>query len=1239
MYPIADSVNNFKSHKMKRPPLLLFRVIIFLIFTLIHVNGFSQKNPAIAAGWQDKNPFSQKVFIENKGQFDNVFPQKLLQNNNIKYVVRNEGLEIYFTNLGVIYRHFEKPVLTEEEKEKREHEQEGKKGSTKEKKFDAVSYSLNEQWIGANPKARIIGEDQVENYFTYPTTSQSVIKADGFKKIVYQNIYPHIDIEYTFPQNKEGIKYAFILHPGADPSVIKMNYDDGKKVQLDAAGNVLIKSSLGNFTDHTPVSYYAGGKGIVSSFVLDKESVSFHLENYDATKTAIIDPWTTVPTFPGTNKAYDVDWDYQGNIYIMGGDYPYQLIKLNSAGAIQWTYVNTGFSTAESDYGDFAIDRNSGTAYICEPYNSSPGARIRKVNTGGALVLTFPGNPSINEMWRITYNSCTHKGVVGCGNTTFSYQAATFDTMLTSITPANVLGTTQQYIDITMLTIDDTNAYMVTTQNGVTNTDNTLMKAPIATALAPTTFLVSSGYNLTEGACATYKSTSNSNGNNGIGKGTNFLYTYDGAVLKKWSPWSGALLGSVTVTGVPSSCGGLAVDACDNVFVGTLTGVKEYNSSLVLVTTVTTASEVYDVVIGIAGQIYACGNAFVSQLPLITSCTGAASFSLSSVSSPATCAGNDGTATVSVLGSPGPFSYSWFPGGQTTATATGLSPGTYVVSVSQSSGASCTNGGVSKDTVVVTASSGFTSQTFTTVRSCLDSTTATINVTGGTPSFTYSWSGGQTTQTVSGLMAGVYTVTVIDAAGCQTIDSVTVVNMGVLSATYTSQNILCSTLGSISLNVTGGASPYDYTWSSGDSTQNITNITTPATYSVTVTDANGCVASLTGIAITGAPVWNISSLTIGNTTCNGSNGSASVQLSNSSSYSMFYYWTDSFGTPIGIITDSTITGLPAGTYFVEVYDSTFCKDTILTINILPSTNFIPTVSGTNTICLGQNTTLTAAGGVSYTWNPGGIATAAATVSPVATTTYTVTGTNAAGCTGTATYVVTISSLPVSAGGSTTICEGQSATLTSGGGTTYTWSPGGASSSSVSVSPTSTTTYTVTGTTSGCNGTATVTVNVNSAPIISAGPDVIVMEGASTTLNASGGGTYTWSPPAGLSCTNCQSPIATPLQPTIYCVTVTNGAGCTTNDCVEVGIEYQIEIPNVFTPNGDGTNETFYIHGLKLGVAPIKIYNRWGRVVYESLGYNNDWNGDGVSDGVYYYILNYPLNGKSYAGFIQILATK
>jgi gliding motility-associated-like protein len=105
----------------------------------------------------------------------------------------------------------------------------------------------------------------------------------------------------------------------------------------------------------------------------------------------------------------------------------------------------------------------------------------------------------------------------------------------------------------------------------------------------------------------------------------------------------------------------------------------------------------------------------------------------------------------------------------------------------------------------------------------------------------------------------------------------------------------------------------------------------------------------------------------------------------------------------------------------------------------------------------------------------------------------------------------------------------------------------------------------------------------------------------------------------------------------YWVRVTNICGSTTDT---IKISYcDIEIPNVITVNGDGINDVFSIRGLQLGVADVKILNRWGNLIYETKGYNNDWSPKDINDGVYYYIINYPPNNKTYTGFVSVFGTK
>ena len=192
------------------------------------------------------------------------------------------------------------------------------------------------------------------------------------------------------------------------------------------------------------------------------------------------------------------------------------------------------------------------------------------------------------------------------------------------------------------------------------------------------------------------------------------------------------------------------------------------------------------------------------------------------------------------------------------------------------------------------------------------------------------------------------------------------------------------------------------------------------------------------------------------------------------------------------------------TYTVTGTDGGGCINTdqvIVTVNPLPSVNAGPDVS----VCIGASATLSGSGAITYTWNNGvsnGVA-----FTPAATTTYTVTGTNANGCTNTDQVLVTVNPLPnVNAGTDQTICVGASVTLSGAGAVNYTWNNG--VTNGVAFAPASTTTYTVTGTNAnGCVNTDQVLVTVNPLPTVNAGPDVAVCVGQSVTLTGSGAATY------------------------------------------------------------------------------------------------------------------------------------
>jgi len=167
-------------------------------------------------------------------------------------------------------------------------------------------------------------------------------------------------------------------------------------------------------------------------------------------------------------------------------------------------------------------------------------------------------------------------------------------------------------------------------------------------------------------------------------------------------------------------------------------------------------------------------------------------------------------------------------------------------------------------------------------------------------------------------------------------------------------------------------------------------------------------------------------------------------------------------------------------------------------------------------------------------------------------------------------------------------------------------------------------YTVTLAASNANGTSTTTstnyITVFPSPTATVSSDVIITPGSTTQLIAAGGGTYNWFPATGLSCTNCNNPIANPTQTTIYCVEVANTDGCLDTACVKVTVELpclnninELTAPNAFSPNQDNVNDEFCLQGWDICSEnfEIVIYDRWGEKVFESTNPNFCW--DGIYD--------------------------
>ncbi len=195
-----------------------------------------------------------------------------------------------------------------------------------------------------------------------------------------------------------------------------------------------------------------------------------------------------------------------------------------------------------------------------------------------------------------------------------------------------------------------------------------------------------------------------------------------------------------------------------------------------------------------------------------------------------------GSIDLSVSGGTTPYGYSW-SNGATTEDISGLSAGTYTVTVTDFNGCTTTA------SATVTEPDPLTATAVATPETCNEDDDGSIDlsVSGGTTPYGYSWSNGATTEDISGLSAGTYTVTVTDFNGCTTTASATVTEPDPLTANAVATPETCNEDddGSIDLSVSGGTTPYGYSWSNGATTEDISGLSA-GTYTVTVTDFNGC---------------------------------------------------------------------------------------------------------------------------------------------------------------------------------------------------------------------------------------------------------------------------------------------------------------------------------------------------------------------------------------------------------------
>ncbi len=562
-------------------------------------------------------------------------------------------------------------------------------------------------------------------------------------------------------------------------------------------------------------------------------------------------------------------------------------------------------------------------------------------------------------------------------------------------------------------------------------------------------------------------------------------------------------------------------------------------------------------------------NIYVPDSILSVSCTG----------DTLSCFG-DSNGVVNVIASGGtePYSYVWSTG-DTTALVSGLPSGVYTVIVTDSMGCMDTC------SAVITEPDNLIINCFGDTVNCVGDTNGTVqvNASGGTPPYNYLWSSGDTTATVSNLSPNVYSVTVTDANGCSTICSTVIADANPLIISCSATDVLCQNItgtGTASVTIIGnGAGGLTYLWNdtAGQTTPTAIGLG-PGTYTVTVTDANGCTTSCS------TTVDSANALTIScsatDVSCNGgADGTATVIVISDGAGNPTYLWSDTAAQ-----TTPTAVGLGAGSYTVTVTDANGCTTqcTVIISEPVPLTCTIDSILNETCNEFDNGFIIVSGDGgpAPYVYDIGdGVTNTDGQFNGLAAGTYSITVTDANGCT---TYCIVDIDQPdplvctliqVTAGLCGEVNNGTIEVIASGGTSPYVYDIGGGiTNTDGQFSGLALDTFSITITdANGCTTTCADIIIVTPEPltcVINGSTNETCNEFNDGTINVSAnGGTSPYIYDIGGGNTNTDGHF-TGLAAGTYSITITDAVGCTTT-CSDVIITQ----PDPLTCGITSTNET------------------------------------------------------------------
>jgi len=1165
----------------------------------------------------------QFVFTENKGQ---VSDQYFKPRTDVLYSTSLEGLTYHFSTNGFSVQQFSVTAWTSHQ----EREARPLDIHADSVPISFAFYRVDMSWLNCNSNVITKGSHELEGYANYylQACPNGVFGVKSYSELIYQNLYNGIDVRWHFVAGK--LKYDYLISPGSDYTRIKIEYKGADKLFIENE-NLVVVTPLGSFIEEAPVAIQEG-RSLKACWKVKGKIVSYEISGIDKSKPFIIDPlirpWGTYYGGLLNENAYCVTTDIFNNSFLSGdtqsnttlniatvgahqttfggtgtGMFPGDafLVKFNSAGVRQWA---TYYGGSGSEFGRSCAADNMGNVYMC---GASTSTAITVIATPGSHQQTINGGGQYGDAFLIKFDAA---GVRQWG----TYYGGSNDDAAFGISVANG--------SVAMCGFSASNAN-IASFGSFQNTLNGIADCFISVFDSNGSRLWGTYYGGSGGNDCANDCEFDAAGNLFVGGGTN----------------SSANISSVgahqTVYGGGLFDGFLAkFDMGGQRIWGTFYGGNQR-----------------DIVYAISVKpdtIY-----FVGETQSVNS------IATPNVHQPTIGGGYD--AFIGKVSANGVRYWATYYGG----------PG------NDSSDGVCTD---SQGNIYFTGITSTASGTYI-------ATPCTYQeIFGGGPSDLYFAKLSGAGQRAFGSYYGgsgfeYWSTCALDQSNSFFIGGRTATASGTSIASANAHQpshgggnhdgFLAKFLSCTPAVLPNTTSPPQMTVCAGQSTSLSTTLTS-------------C-----GINWKDAPNGNVI-------------GTSSVLVTPTLAANTTYYVQDISCGPGGSLTAIEVTVHPLPLLVLGSSDSIVCAGTQVTlsaagafnytwlptqqltgtININPTSTMQYSVTGGNSLCTnsavitvstvatpslqlqyfqnpqcyGSTVAVNAAGAQSYSWQPlnliaNGTSNSFTTVSLVQPESFTVAGYNslaAVTCSSQSVFTISVlEQLIATVSPSVEICEGGKTVLYVNGGNNWYWTGENIEdpyTQGVLVAPTQSGIYSVNASyNSVCPVTATVFVKVNPKPYLFAGNDTTINIGDPVFIAAASSGTVHWINGDNVACAECAVTNVFPFTKTCYLAETVDSKGCRAQDeiCIEVINDFGIYIPNTFTPNNDGVNEMFTIYGFGIKDFSLKIYNRWGELLYEGNGegWNGTYKGSICEQGTYIYKAEItPYKGKfqQRAGHVNLL---